>query len=109
MKIIRPMPPLRRRMLEDMQIRNYSPHTIDGALSTYSCSSRLEVTEGRERISLGPLRPLSSPLRSRDLSPHLHSLLHCLTVYRRRKQMPSWSKVLGDGAIRRAESLGVPR
>src|SRR3989442_503791 len=32
MKIIRPMSPLRRRMFEDMQIRNSSPHTIDGYL-----------------------------------------------------------------------------
>ena len=32
MKIIRPMTPMRRRMLEDMQIRNYSPHTIDAYL-----------------------------------------------------------------------------
>src|SRR5215468_8653745 len=32
MKIIRPLTPLRQRMLEDMQIRHYSPHTIDGYL-----------------------------------------------------------------------------
>ena len=32
MKIIRPITPLHRRMLEDMQIRNYSPHTIEGYL-----------------------------------------------------------------------------
>ena len=32
MKIIRPMTPLHRRMREDMQIRNFSPHTIDGYL-----------------------------------------------------------------------------
>ena len=34
MKIIRPMTPLRQRMLEDMQIRNYSPHTVDAYLRT---------------------------------------------------------------------------
>ncbi len=32
MKIIRPITPLHQRMREDMQIRNYSPHTIDGYL-----------------------------------------------------------------------------
>jgi len=32
MKIIRPISPLHQRMLEDMQIRNYSPHTIEGYL-----------------------------------------------------------------------------
>jgi integrase/recombinase XerD len=30
MKIHRPLSPLRQRMLEDMQIRNYSLHIIDG-------------------------------------------------------------------------------
>jgi integrase/recombinase XerD len=32
MKIRQPMPPLRQRMLEDMQRRNYSPHTVDAYL-----------------------------------------------------------------------------
>jgi site-specific recombinase XerD len=32
MKIIRPMTPLCRRMLDDMELRNFSPHTIDAYL-----------------------------------------------------------------------------
>ena len=32
MQIHRPLTPLRQRMLEDRQIRHYSPHTIDGSL-----------------------------------------------------------------------------
>ena len=32
MKIVRPLTPLRQRMLEDLQIRNYSPHTVDAYL-----------------------------------------------------------------------------
>ena len=32
MKIIRPMPPLRQRLLEDMQRRHDSPHTGDASL-----------------------------------------------------------------------------
>ena len=32
MKIIRPMPPLRQCMLEDMQRRHDSPHTVDAYL-----------------------------------------------------------------------------
>jgi len=32
MQIIRPLPPLRQRMLEDMQIRHDAPHTVDASL-----------------------------------------------------------------------------
>jgi integrase/recombinase XerD len=32
MKIVRPLTPLRQRMLEDLQIRNDSPHTVDAYL-----------------------------------------------------------------------------
>ena len=38
MKIIRPMSLLRRRMLEDMQIRNYSPHTAMYLVTTDNSS-----------------------------------------------------------------------
>ena len=49
-------------------------------------------------------RPALSPL----FPPNLESLPHLLTVLRRGQQMPSGAKVLGNGAIRGQESLGMP-
>src|SRR5207253_3408821 len=48
MKIIRPMTPLRRRMLEDMQLRHYSPHTIDAYLRN--------VTQFAQHFGTSPAR-----------------------------------------------------
>src|SRR3989442_3176613 len=51
MKIIRPLTPLRQRMLEDLQIRNYSPHTIDGSLRYVAqCAKHFRTSPDR----LGP-------------------------------------------------------
>src|SRR5713226_3536342 len=51
MKIIRPMTPLRQRMLEDMQIRNYSPHTVDASLRRVAqCAKHFHTSPER----LGP-------------------------------------------------------
>ena len=48
MKIIRPMTPLRQRMLEDMQIRNDSPHTIDAYLrSVAQCAKHFHISPDR--------------------------------------------------------------
>ena len=59
MKIIRPMTPLRRRMLEDMQIRNLSPHTIDGSLRS--------VAQFAQHFKTSPDRLGPEPIRTYQL------------------------------------------
>ena len=55
MKIIRPMSPLRRRMLEDLQIRNYSPHTIEGYLR-YVAQFAKHLGTSPDRLGPEPIR-----------------------------------------------------
>jgi hypothetical protein len=43
--------------------------------------------------------PLGGPLCPRDFRPTLESLPHLSAVLRRGQQMPSWSKVLSNGAV----------
>ena len=67
MKIVRPMTPLHRLMLEDMQIRNYSPNTIDGYLRSVG---QFAKHFGTSPDRLGPehIRTYQLHLRSKRVS-----------------------------------------
>ena len=53
--------------------------------------------------------PLGNPLRARDLTPHLASFPHGLTVLVGRQAMTAWSEVLSKGTIRRQKPLRMTR
>ena len=57
----------------------------------------------------GPTCSLGGPLYACHLGPPRASLPHLFAVLRRRQQMPSRAKVLGNGAIRGQEALGMSR
>src|SRR6266446_6039839 len=71
MKIIRPMSPLRRRMLEDMQIRNYSPHTIDGYLR-YVAQFATHFGTAPDRLGPEHIRTYQLHLLQRQVSELCH-------------------------------------
>src|SRR5262245_23927982 len=59
-------------------------------------------------MRLPPTRRLGGPLRTSNFGPTLKAVFHLCAVCRRGQQMPSWSEVLGNGAIRGQESLRMP-
>lgn len=67
MKIIRPMTPLRQRMLEDMQIRNYSPHTIDGYIR-YVAQFAKHYKTSPERLGPEQIRAYQVHLLQQEVS-----------------------------------------
>ena len=67
MKIVRPMTPLRRRMLEDMQIRNYSPHTIDGYIR-YVAQFAKHFNTSPERLGPEHIRAYQVHLLKQEVS-----------------------------------------
>ena len=68
---------------------------------------RLRRSSGKRVPLPGPTHPLGGPLRTCNFSPTLESLPHLFAVPGRGQQMPSWSKVLGNGTIRRQKTLGM--
>src|SRR5262249_52567012 len=69
---------------------------------------RLISSQGKLGHSLGPPHPLGGPLYTCDFGPTLESFSHLLAIVRCRQEMPSGSEVLGNGAIRRQKTLGIP-
>jgi integrase/recombinase XerD len=67
MKIVRPLTPLRQRMLEDMQIRNYSPHTIDGSLR-YVGQFAKHFHTSPDRLDAEHIRTYQLPLLQQHVS-----------------------------------------
>jgi integrase/recombinase XerD len=67
MKIVRPLSPLRRRMLEDMQLRNDSPHTIDGYLR-YAGAFAKDCKTSPEHLGAEHLRPSPLPLLHKQVA-----------------------------------------
>src|SRR5215813_10746686 len=85
------------------------PCTSGRALSSCWRCYGLQATAGTFRMPCPPTPRLGRPLCSRDVGPTLEAVFHLLAVLRGRQQMPSRAKVLGDGFMRRQQSLGMPR
>jgi len=67
MKILRPMSPFRRRMLEAMQLRPYSPHTSAGSLrSVAQCATHFPPSP--DRLGAAHLRTSQLPLLQPQVS-----------------------------------------
>jgi integrase/recombinase XerD len=67
MKIPRPLPPFRRRLLADRQIRHSSPHTIDGSLrSVAQCAKHFGPSPDHRGPE--PIRTAQLPLLQQQVS-----------------------------------------
>src|SRR5262245_56389785 len=69
---------------------------------------RLRLASDEQAAHSGSPCSLGNPLRARHRGPTLASFPHLAAVIRRRPPMPSWSAVVGDGAISTQQTLGLP-